>query len=77
MNNIRPNTPTIPIKQIPSKKFIPLVIGTPNSDLKIPAKLFDVKLNKSSMNDFFLNLNLGTKDSKFYSRCSTSVNYYY
>lgn len=42
MSNILQNTPAIPIKQIPSKKFIPLVVETPNSDLKIPAKLFDV-----------------------------------
>ncbi|CAF0707655.1 unnamed protein product [Brachionus calyciflorus] len=41
MSNIPPNTPTIPIKQVTAKKFIPLVVGTPNCELKIPAKLFD------------------------------------
>jgi hypothetical protein len=32
----------IPIKPVTFKKFVPLVVSSANSDLKIPAKLYDV-----------------------------------
>jgi hypothetical protein len=36
------NTPTIPIKQVTLKKFVPLVVSSISGDFKIQAKLFDV-----------------------------------
>ena len=40
--------PTIPIKQVVNKKFIPLVVGCSTVDkLPIQAKLFDVNLKKN------------------------------
>lgn len=37
------NTPTIPIKPVPLKKFVPLVVSSISGDFKIQAKLFDVR----------------------------------
>ena len=48
MNNTsNSNLPTIPIKSLVNKKFVPLVVGcstVPDCFLKLQAKLFDVTL---------------------------------
>ncbi|RNA44553.1 hypothetical protein BpHYR1_038574, partial [Brachionus plicatilis] len=68
MSNLPPNTPTIPIKQIPSKKFIPLVVGTPNSELKIPAKLFDDQKIQNFIQDILSQFdNIKDKSSSLYA----------
>ncbi len=46
------NTPTIPIKQVTQKKFIPLVVSSITGDIKIQAKLYDVSASKNLIETF-------------------------